>query len=92
MRLVSFRHAGAEKFGAVVEDGIVDLSAQSGGRWTTLRDALTGKGLADLAIAAKNRKADVALDAVELLPVVPNPDKILCIGLNYASHIGEVGR
>ena len=92
MRLVSFRHAGAQKFGAVVEDGIVDLSAQSGGRWATLRDALADKGLADLAIAAKNRKADVALDAVELLPVVPNPDKILCVGLNYASHIGEVGR
>ena len=92
MRLVSFRHAGAQKFGAVVEDGIVDLSAQFHGRWATLRDALAGKGLADLALAAKNRKADLALDAVELLPVVPNPDKILCVGLNYASHIGEVGR
>jgi 2-keto-4-pentenoate hydratase/2-oxohepta-3-ene-1,7-dioic acid hydratase in catechol pathway len=92
MRLVSFRHAGAQKFGAVVEDGIVDLSAQSGGRWMTLRDALAGKGLADLATAAKNRKTDFALDAVELLPVIPNPDKILCVGLNYASHIGEVGR
>jgi 2-keto-4-pentenoate hydratase/2-oxohepta-3-ene-1,7-dioic acid hydratase in catechol pathway len=92
MRLVSFRHAGAQKFGAVVEDGIVDLSAQSGGRWMTLRDALAGKGLADLATAAKNRKTDFALDAVELLPVIPNPDKILCVGLNYASHIGEDGR
>ncbi|HKU96110.1 MAG TPA: fumarylacetoacetate hydrolase family protein [Vineibacter sp.] len=58
----------------------------------TLRDALAGKGLADLATAAKNRKTDFALDAVELLPVIPNPDKILCVGLNYASHIGEVGR
>jgi 2-keto-4-pentenoate hydratase/2-oxohepta-3-ene-1,7-dioic acid hydratase in catechol pathway len=92
MRLVSFRHAGAQKFGAVVEDGIVDLSAQSGARWMTLRDALAGKGLADLATAAKNRKADFAFDSVELLPVIPNPDKILCVGLNYASHIGEVGR
>ena len=37
-------------------------------------------------------KPDLALDDVELLPAIPNPDKILCIGLNYASHVGEVGR
>jgi len=40
----------------------------------------------------KGARPDVALDAVELLPTIPNPDKILCIGLNYASHVGEVGR
>ena len=37
-------------------------------------------------------KPDIPLDEVELLPAIPNPDKILCIGLNYASHVGEVGR
>src|SRR5215813_12638561 len=67
MRLVSFRHADAQKFGALVDGGIVDFSA----RWPGLREAL---------------------GAVELLPTIPNPDKILCIGLNYASHVGEVGR
>jgi 2-keto-4-pentenoate hydratase/2-oxohepta-3-ene-1,7-dioic acid hydratase in catechol pathway len=92
MRLASFRHAGAPKLGAVVEDGVIDLSERLNGRWATLRDAIAGKALADLAVAAKNQKADFALDAVELLPVIPNPDKILCVGLNYASHVGEVGR
>ncbi|WIM11492.1 fumarylacetoacetate hydrolase family protein [Enhydrobacter sp.] len=92
MRLASFRHAGVQRFGAVVEEGIVDLSTRFEGRWATLRDALADNGLADLSAAARNHKADFTLDAVELLPVVPNPDKILCIGLNYASHVGEVGR
>ena len=92
MRLASFRQAGVQKFGAVVEEGIVDLSAQLNGRWATLRDVLADNGLAALATAAKNQKADIALDSVELLPVIPNPDKILCIGVNYASHAGEVGR
>ncbi len=92
MRLVSFRHAGARKYGAVVEGGIVDLSARTGARWPSLRDAIAGKGLAELAMAARNQTPDFSRDSVELLPVIPNPDKILCVGVNYASHASEVGR
>jgi 2-keto-4-pentenoate hydratase/2-oxohepta-3-ene-1,7-dioic acid hydratase in catechol pathway len=92
MRLVSFRHAGVAKLGAVVDGGIVDLSAEHGGHWRSLREAIAGKGLTDLSATAKGRAADLPLDEVELLPVIPEPDKILCVGLNYASHAGEVGR
>jgi 2-keto-4-pentenoate hydratase/2-oxohepta-3-ene-1,7-dioic acid hydratase in catechol pathway len=92
MRLVSFRQASAAKFGALVDGGIVDLSTRLSGRWSSLREAIAGKGLPDLAAAAKGQRADFKLDEVELEPVIPNPDKILCIGLNYASHVGEVGR
>jgi len=88
MRLVSFRHAGAHKFGAVVEEGIVDLSARGPG----LRQAIAAKALPELAAFVKGRRPDFALEAVELLPVIPDPDKILCIGVNYASHASEVGR
>jgi len=88
MRLVSFRHAGAHKFGAVVEEGIVDLSARGPG----LRQAIAAKALPELAAFVKERRPDFALEAVELLPVIPDPDKILCIGVNYASHASEVGR
>jgi len=88
MRLVSFRHADVSKFGALVDGGIVDFSA----RWPSLRDAIAAKALPSLAAAAKSDKPDIALADVELLPTIPNPEKILCIGLNYASHVGEVGR
>jgi len=88
MRLVSYRHAGAHKFGAVVEQGIVDLSARGSG----LRQAIAARALPELASFVKGRRPDFALDAVELLPVIPDPDKILCIGVNYASHASEVGR
>ncbi len=88
MRLISFRHAGMSGFGVLVDGGIVDLSA----RWPSLREAIAGKGLADAAAAARNVAPDLRLDEVELLPVIPDPDKILCVGLNYASHVGEVGR
>ena len=92
MRLLSFRHAGASKFGAVVESGIVDLSARTQGRWSGLREVLAAKALPELATLAKVATADLKLADVELLPVIPDPEKILCIGLNYASHVGEVGR
>src|SRR5262245_58841833 len=92
MRLVSFRHADAQKFGAVVDGGIVDLSRRVGGRWPSLRDVIAAKALPELATAAKGQRSDLRLADVELLPTIPNPDKILCIGLNYASHVGEVGR
>ena len=92
MRLVSFRHAGANKFGAIVDGGIVDLSTRTKGRWSGLRDVIAAKALGELATAAKGAPADLKLEEVELLPVIPDPAKILCVGLNYASHVGEVGR
>jgi len=92
MRLVSFRHASASKIGAVVDGGIVDLSARSNGSWTSLREVIANKALGQLATLAKGQRADLKLEDVELEPTIPNPDKILCIGLNYASHVGEVGR
>ncbi|TAJ97607.1 MAG: FAA hydrolase family protein [Reyranella sp.] len=92
MRLVSFRHAGANKFGAAVEGGVVDLSSRTSGRWSGLRDVIAAKALGELAAAATGAPADLKLEDVELLPVIPDPGKILCVGLNYASHVGEVGR
>jgi 2-keto-4-pentenoate hydratase/2-oxohepta-3-ene-1,7-dioic acid hydratase in catechol pathway len=91
MRLVSFSHAGVSKFGAVVDGGIVDLSARTNGRWASLRELLAAQALPEVAALAKGAP-DLKLADVELLPVIPNPEKILCIGLNYASHVGEVGR
>ncbi|UYN95523.1 MAG: fumarylacetoacetate hydrolase family protein [Enhydrobacter sp.] len=90
MRLLSFRHAGEARFGAVVDDGIVDLTARSG--WTSLRETIAAQALGSLAAAAKGARADFKAADIELLPTIPDPQKILCIGLNYASHVGEVGR
>jgi acylpyruvate hydrolase len=48
---------------------------------------------ADVLTAATELPAEaVAVDDVYLCPVVPHPDKIVCIGLNYLAHVGETGR
>ena len=57
-----------------------------------MREVLAAKALPDLTALAKGATADLQFADVELLPVIPDPEKILCIGVNYASHAAEVGR
>jgi 2-keto-4-pentenoate hydratase/2-oxohepta-3-ene-1,7-dioic acid hydratase in catechol pathway len=91
MKLASFRHNGTASWG-VVGDGVVhDVGAELGGRFRDLKSAIAAGALdaaRDTAAAAPKLK----LDAVTWLPVIPNPDKILCVGLNYESHRKETGR
>ena len=92
MKLLSYEHAGQASFGAVVDGGIVDLKRALGGRFASLRQLIAADALAEAAAALQGRKADHALDAVTLLPVIPDPDKIVCVGLNYGEHVRETGR
>lgn len=90
MRFVSFVVNGRESFGLVAGDGVVDLAKRLP-NVANLRQLLAGAGTAAAAKFAKE-KPDHALKDLTLLPVIPNPDKIICIGLNYASHVAEGGR
>lgn len=85
MRLMSFEIAGTTSWGMVEGDAVVDL----GSRAPSLRAALTGlPGLVqDMAGLPRH-----ALSSVTYLPTIPDPDKIICIGLNYLTHILEGGR
>ena len=92
MKLLSYERDGRASFGALVDGGIVDLQSALGGRHATLRALLEADALAEAAAAVAGRAADFALDAVTLLPVIPQPDKIVCVGLNYGEHVRETGR
>ncbi|GAA5232263.1 fumarylacetoacetate hydrolase family protein [Verticiella sediminum] len=87
MRLASYRWQGIEGWGQVLEASIVPLADA----WPCMRTALAA-GVDAIAAAADGARARIPLEAVEWLPPVPRPDKILCVGLNYASHAGEAGR
>src|ERR1700736_3694812 len=90
MKLASFEVGGRASYGIVVGDGVIDIGARLGSRYPTLRAALAGDALGEVARAA-DAKADLALSAVRLLPPIPAPDKIVCIGLNYRAHAAEAG-
>lgn len=89
MKFASFTHAGKAGYGLVTEGGIVDLARRFPDA-PTLRTFIAG-GL-DRAAALVGVPADFALADVTLAPVIPDPDKIVCVGLNYHDHVVETGR
>lgn len=87
MKIATFEIEGRERFGAVRTDGVVDLTGPSGAG--SLKEVLAQGALGSLAqSAAAAGAADYALDDVRLLPPIPTPGKIICVGVNY-SHRNE---
>ena len=88
MKFLSFIHRGRASFGAVNGTGVVDL----GVRHSELRDlraALRADQLGALAVEVSRASADLALADLTYLPPIPNPEKIICIGVNYANRNEE---
>ena len=90
MKLLSFAADDREWFGAVSGDGVVTLNDRVG--HPSLRAALAAGAMEAMRKAAKEAKPDRKLADVKFLPVIPQPRKILCAGVNYRAHASEVGR
>lgn len=91
MKLVSYMRNGKAGYGAALGDGIVDLAARFPDL-AGLAAALAAGALPAFDTAVASASADFPLSSVELLPPVPEPRKIICIGLNYRTHVQETGR
>ncbi|RDK07196.1 fumarylacetoacetate hydrolase family protein [Cupriavidus lacunae] len=92
MKLLSFEYRNQHSFGVVAGDRVIDLGPHRAALGTSLRDALERGALPAIAEIAKQSEATISLSEVRFLPVIPNPAKILCVGINYASHVKETGR
>jgi 2-keto-4-pentenoate hydratase/2-oxohepta-3-ene-1,7-dioic acid hydratase in catechol pathway len=90
MKLLSFTASGRDLFGAVSGDGVVTLNDKLG--QPDLAAALGAGGLEALRQAAQGAKADHKLADIKFRPVIPQPNKILCAGVNYRAHAAEVSR
>ena len=86
MKLATFSAGGRTSYGAVVGDGIVDLAMRLS--HPSLLDLLRAGALGEAKVAA-GEKPDVALADATLHPPVHAPEKILCIGVNYANRNEE---
>lgn len=90
MKLASFSHGGRASYGIVKDGGIVDLGKLIGAQYPDLKALLTaGPALLN---QLRAQTSTIPIDEVTFLPVIPNPDKIFCAGLNYRSHVEETGR
>ncbi len=92
MKFLSFTHNDTASFGAIVHTdantGVVDL----GKRFTDysdLRAAIRAGKLNELAKEASSATADLELGDLSYLPTIPNPEKVICIGVNYANRNAE---
>lgn len=95
MKFASYTHVDSvdapARYGVVVNDRVIDLTAAA---QPSLRTALATEGL--VALMDRARQCTVAdsgipLSAVRLLPPIPDPEKILCVGLNFYQHAEEAG-
>ncbi|WP_315758368.1 MULTISPECIES: fumarylacetoacetate hydrolase family protein [unclassified Bradyrhizobium] len=91
MRFASFTIDNAPTWGLVEGTEIADLGAILRDRFPDLKSAIAADALKEAAAAASGARR-YPLSAISFLPVIPNPDKILCIGLNYETHRKETGR
>jgi 2-keto-4-pentenoate hydratase/2-oxohepta-3-ene-1,7-dioic acid hydratase in catechol pathway len=88
-RLATYSVDRSVRYGAVTDKGIVDLSARVGRDYPSLREAIAAGALTRLAEDAAGRAPDHALDEITLLPPIPVPEKIICIGVNYPDRNAE---
>lgn len=86
LRLASYRVDGRVSYGAVTDQGIVDLGRKL--KYPTLLDVLREKAVAE-ARGAATGKADYQVSGVEMLPPILSPEKIICVGINYPERNAE---
>ncbi len=90
MRAVSVDIAGTATYGVAIDDRVHVVSGAFRARYGSLRATIAAGALHQLSDNVDASPLDVG--DVRFLPPVPNPDKILCVGVNYRPHIEEMGR
>ncbi|MCY1189623.1 fumarylacetoacetate hydrolase family protein [Pseudomonas putida] len=91
MKIASFLYDGRSSYGVVDGDTVSDAGAVLGQCYSDLRSVLASNNGLDELAALRDAPA-LSVEQVQWLPVIPNPDKVLCVGLNYLKHIVETGR
>jgi 2-keto-4-pentenoate hydratase/2-oxohepta-3-ene-1,7-dioic acid hydratase in catechol pathway len=92
MKLVNFLHKGRTQYGAIKGTRIVNLSDRLGSAYPDIVAFIAGGALTKAQAIVESQSGDHDYDSVELLPVVPNPGKIICVGVNYDDHLDEARR
>jgi 2-keto-4-pentenoate hydratase/2-oxohepta-3-ene-1,7-dioic acid hydratase in catechol pathway len=93
MRLVTFHAGDGARAGVLEDDRVIDAWALLGEPHRGSLRELIADGRVD---ELRGRLGDTGapshpLSSVQLLPPIPDPEKIVCIGLNYRKHAAEVG-
>ena len=88
MNFISFLNNNEERFGIVFNNKVTDLTGQIN-HIKSLKELIQFNCLEEGRSYAKNNPGDIDINSIKLLPVIPNPSKIICVGLNYHEHVKE---
>ncbi len=91
MKFVSFLQNNQAKFGISDGKNITDLTGKINGS-NTLKELISDKAIQKAKEYAEKNPGNISIEKIEYLPVIPNPGKIICVGLNYSEHVKETGR
>ena len=91
MKLLTYKTSKGTSYGAVSGQGVIDLGRRLGARYPDLKALIAADAFKEAAALLKEAP-DHKLSEISFLPVIPNPGKIVCVGLNYQDHVVETGR
>jgi 2-keto-4-pentenoate hydratase/2-oxohepta-3-ene-1,7-dioic acid hydratase in catechol pathway len=90
MKFVSYIIGGVAGYGVMRGNGVLDLTRRVGQRYPDLRAFIAADNWRVLAMQyLASEPVDHDYDSLELQSVIPFPEKILCVALNYHDHIAE---
>ena len=89
MKFATFTYQGRTAYGAITDRGVIDLSARHVAPWPNLHAAINDSALPRLADLAASLSPDFATSDITYQIPVPNPEKILCVGVNFPDRNAE---
>src|ERR1700676_104083 len=89
MKLATFEINGRLSYGMVRNEGVVDAGSRLSGRYPDLRAIISAGAFDELEQLATRGEVDFKLREIRLLKPIPNPGKILCVGVNYPGRAEE---
>ena len=92
MKLISFLRSGSASYGVVVGEKVLDLMPLLGSEAADLKTVIEKNLVPRINGLLASHQPDLTFAELTLLPVIPNPDKIVCVGLNYHDHVKDTGR
>jgi 2-keto-4-pentenoate hydratase/2-oxohepta-3-ene-1,7-dioic acid hydratase in catechol pathway len=93
MRLISYQSSSGPRVAVAAAGGYVDLNQADGSLPASMNELLAlGPGGLARAASAAAKGSPMPVESIRWLPPVPTPQKIICIGLNYADHAKETGK
>jgi len=86
MRFLTFERKGRQSWGVINDNGVIDLGERVGG---DLHDVLKNGKLDEMKALASGLDVDFPSEGVRYLPPIMAPEKIACVGVNYANRNAE---